>query len=423
MIGVNQSLKIKSSETGHLQQVPDNWRIKKLKFTTFHRIEKSIRVSGLPYIGLENVESGTGKLISVSDEMDDSDAKKFLKGDVLFGKLRPYLAKVLLCDFHGRCSGEFLVLKTKEYDAGFLKLLLLSSGFIELVNSSTYGSKMPRAEWEFIGNIKLPIPPMDLQKNIFSIVSKEIERIERYSALIKRLITLLEEKEQALVKNAVTKGLYRGVPMRDSGILWIGKIPKDWELRRLKFNHSKVIGGQSPSSSSYSDNHGFPFIQGSEEFGAIHPKPKIKTLEVTKVVNAGSVLVSVRAPVGELNIADSEICIGRGIAGIESKTDRMDSKFLYYFLRGTISQLQSFSRGTTYGSIRIEDLENQLTVKCALKEQKEIREFLDKQTEKINSQIKLMKISIELMKERRQALISGAVSGKIESITGDAKKL
>src|SRR5687768_15392617 len=129
--------------------------------------------------------------------------------------------------------------------------------------------------------------------------------------------------------------------MKSSGFEWLGKIPQHWELKRLKFNYCKLIAGQSPPSASYSDDIGISFIQGSEEFGEIYPDPKIRTLEPTKIVKNGAVLISVRAPVGELNIADSDLCIGRGIVGIQCQDKKLDSKFLYYFLKGTISQLQS----------------------------------------------------------------------------------
>jgi len=164
---------MKDSGISWIGQIPSDWVIKKLKFSTFHRTQKSPKNSKLPYVGLENVEPATGKLLSVNDEMEESDAKKFKKHDVLFGKLRPYLAKVILSDFAGRCTGEFLILKGREYHPKFLQFLLLSDGFIKIVDSSTYGAKMPRAEWEFIGNMKLPIPPLNVQKKLFEFISFE----------------------------------------------------------------------------------------------------------------------------------------------------------------------------------------------------------------------------------------------------------
>jgi type I restriction enzyme S subunit len=117
-----------------------------------------------PYIGLENIESATGRLITDSSEQGDgipssmeegeSLSSTFEPGDVLFGKLRPYLAKVWVADFPGRCSTELLVMQPLQVHARFLQYICLWRDFIDAVDSSTYGSKMPRADWEFIGSMR-----------------------------------------------------------------------------------------------------------------------------------------------------------------------------------------------------------------------------------------------------------------------------
>ena len=184
--------------------IPEHWEMKKLKFTTIHKTEKSPKNSNLPYIGLENIEPKTGKLILMNDKMEESDAKIFLKEDVLFGKLRPYLAKVLFCDFKGRCSGEFLVLRGKEYVPRFFQYLLLSDGFIKTVSSATYGVKMPRTEWEFIGNMKMPIPPINSQEKIFQFLDSKTFKIDLFIKKIESQIEKLEEFRQSLILSAVT---------------------------------------------------------------------------------------------------------------------------------------------------------------------------------------------------------------------------
>ncbi|MBR74742.1 MAG: restriction endonuclease subunit S, partial [Dehalococcoidaceae bacterium] len=168
---------------------------------------------------------------------------------------------------------------------------------------------------------------------------------------------------------------------KDSGVEWIGEIPEGWEVVRLKHNYAQVIAGQSPPSSSYVDNgRGIQFLQGCETFGDLHPDSKISTIEPTKIVQQNTVLISVRAPVGTLNIANSEICIGRGLAGIVVKENNLSYKFLYYFLNLSSKIISGGSRGTTFQSIRTEELENSLIVSMPYDEQSQISEFLDKKT-------------------------------------------
>ena len=123
-----------------------------------------------PYIGLENIESSTGRLIGETAATDESAlsasgesgslSNTFEPGDVLFGKLRPYLAKAWVAAFPGRCTTELLVMQPVETESRFLRYVCLSRDFIDAVDASTFGSKMPRADWDFIGNMPIPVPPL-----------------------------------------------------------------------------------------------------------------------------------------------------------------------------------------------------------------------------------------------------------------------
>jgi len=258
-------------------------------------------------------------------------------------------------------------------------------------------------------------PPIEEQIQIGDFLDKQTTQFDELIAKSKAQITLLEEKREATITQAVTKGLDPSVPMKDSGVEWIGEIPEGWEVVRLKHNHAQVIAGQSPSSSSYvDDGRGIQFLQGCETFGDLHPHPKIRTIEPTKIVQQNTVLISVRAPVGTLNIANSEICIGRGLAGIVAKENNLSYKFLYYFLNLSSKIISGGSRGTTFQSIRTEELENSLIVSMPYEEQIQISEFLDKQTTQFDELIAKSKAQITLLEEKRQALITAAVTGKID---------
>jgi len=140
----------------------------------------------------------------------------------------------------------------------------------------------------------------------------------------------------------------------------IGEIPRDWEVNELSYDYD-VIMGQSPSSKFYNENgEGILFIQGNKEFQEVFVKPNIFTSKCHKIAPKNSVLITVRAPVGSVNLTQEEICIGRGVAAINHKNNDIDkNKFCYYLLRGLKSYIARFGeRGTTYDSITKDDLEN-----------------------------------------------------------------
>lgn len=203
--GLDDSVKLKDSGVEWIGTIPEHWEVKRLKFTSNLVSEKvSSKESQLEYIGMENIESWTGNYIS-SDSETDGLANYFDKGDVLFGKLRPYLAKVYLAKKEGICSTEFLVYRTgKLIYNWYLKLIMLSFEFINLIDSSTYGSKMPRANSEFIGNQLIPIPLLSEQKEISSYIETASQKIETAIGLKQQEIEKLKEYKSSLINGVVT---------------------------------------------------------------------------------------------------------------------------------------------------------------------------------------------------------------------------
>lgn len=182
--------------------------MKKLKYpvclnchTTFESQE-----SASNKIALENIESKTGRILFSSENVFEGVGTIFKSGDVLFGKLRPYLAKVVAPNFEGSCVNEILVLtpNVNIWDTSFLKYRMLSSEFIKIVDDSTFGSKMPRASWAFIGGLKISSPPIQEQTAIVLHIEKETATINKTIATIEREIALVQEYRTALIAEAVT---------------------------------------------------------------------------------------------------------------------------------------------------------------------------------------------------------------------------
>lgn len=214
------------------------WTPARLKFAAPLRNERmSANSDHADYLGLENIESWTGRIIeaeSKSHDTTDDDtglANVFKEGDVLFGKLRPYLAKACHASRDGVCSTELLVMRPAEsLHPRFLLYSLLTPNFVGAVDASTFGAKMPRASWDFIGSLEIPVPPIEAQAIIAAYLDRETTRIDGLIAEKERMLALLEEKRAALISHVVTRGLDPSAPLKPSGQEWLGEIPEGWVL-------------------------------------------------------------------------------------------------------------------------------------------------------------------------------------------------
>jgi restriction endonuclease S subunit len=201
--GINPDAEMKDSGIEWLGEVPKHWEVKKLKYSLKLITDKNVNGSLLK-IGLENIESKTGKYIETDSEFL-GEGIKFSKNDLLFGKLRPYLAKVLLSEFEGNAIGDIFVYRAKEQVIPkFAFYRLLSDAFIEVINGSTFGAKMPRASSEFIGELPFPYPSINEQNAIVKYIDERITSIEKTIKITEKEIALIEEYRTALINEAVT---------------------------------------------------------------------------------------------------------------------------------------------------------------------------------------------------------------------------
>ena len=220
-----------------------------------------------------------------------------------------------------------------------------------------------------------------------------------------------KEERTALINQVVTKGLDPNTPMKDSGIEWLGEIPEHWEVKRLKYC-IELIMGQSPESEHYNfEGDGIPFLQGNADFGKIHPIPKVWTRHANKICLKDDIFLSVRAPVGELNIADQSYGIGRGLCAL--RPFAINRVFFYYLLIGLKEKLIKLATGSTFTAVSVEDISNLMLPNPPIEEQKLIVELLEKQVKNSMQLSQQLTEQIELLKEYKTTLISEAVMGKL----------
>lgn len=229
-----------------------HYPVRPLKFVTSLRAEK---VDVVPptgeYLGLEQLESWTGKLSALElQQQPEGTANIFHDGDILFGKLRPYLAKGWVANRKGYCTTECLVLTPNGTDARFIRYCLLTADAISAIDGSTYGSKMPRADWTFIGSLQIPCPSKERQTRIANFLDDKTARIDALIAEKEALLVSLSEHQYSYASHLMCRGIDSGATLQTTSFPEISEIPNHWSVKRLKFL------GEVRSGIAKGKNHG-----------------------------------------------------------------------------------------------------------------------------------------------------------------------
>ena len=421
----------KDSGVAWLGEIPAHWDAIRLKHTANIINDRlDTKPEEAMYLGLENIESQTGHLlIEATAEQVESIVGVFQAGDVLFGKLRPYLAKVVLPDFSGVCTTELLTIRPGQRGYGrFLLYQLLSESTIKLIDSYTYGSKMPRVNAEQIGNTVFPLPPKEEQRTIAAFLDAETARIDTLVAKQTALIATLQEKRRALISHVVTKGLDPVAPMRDSGVPWLGEVPTHWDVRPLGNISANIQTGPFGSQLHAEDyvEDGVPVINPAHiQAGCIVPDPSC-TISEAKAdellrhrMASGDIVFGRRGEMGrcaEVLPEQAGWLCGTGSLRVELNHELMLSRFAMLVLsnQGVKEQLELESVGSTMSNLNTTILFRLRLPLPSLQEQQRVIDILDQETAQIDTLIAKAEEMIALLREHRVALIAAAVTGQID---------
>lgn len=201
--GLNPDAEMKDSGIEWIGDIPKDWEIWKLKHVTQDRNDK-YSGENFSYIAMENIESCTCRLLETQSEYDLTSAIVAQKDDVIFGKLRPYLAKVYRITLPSLVNSEFVVLNPIKILSTYLKYYLINPSFINYINSSTYGTKMPRASVEFILDSPIPVCNIKEQQQIAEYLDKKCEEIDTLIKANIDLIDNLKQYKKSIIFEAVT---------------------------------------------------------------------------------------------------------------------------------------------------------------------------------------------------------------------------
>ena len=389
--------------------IPSHWKSLGLK-RTINLINEKTTDESLTYIGLENIESFTGRLSNTKFVTADSTCNLFKIGDILFNKLRPYLTKSIITDFEGKCTTELLVLRGFKGDTKYLNYILLSPEYIGYIDSSTYGSKMPRANWNFIGNVNIPYPPLVEQQHIVSFLDEKTAKIDEYIDKKNKEIEVLKEWKKALIAHVVTKGLNTNAKMKDSGVSWIGEIPEHWKVDKLGMHFRQ-------RNEKVSDKE-FPALSVSKEGVTPQLSTAVKTDngDNRKKVCKGDFVVNSRSDrKGSCGFSSYDGSVSL-INIVVTPIDLCDRYYHYLFRSNNyIEEFYRLGRGIVADlwTTRYVEMRNIMIPLPPIEEQQEIVEYIDAATTKADKMIVELTNHVESMKEYKQRLIADVVTGKI----------
>ena len=414
----------KDSGVEWLGEVPEHWTTERLKSSMNNIVEQTAGRQGTDlYVALEHVESWTGRLRHAGFDVSfDSQVKYFRSGDVLFGKLRPYLAKVTRPTSDGVCVGEFLVLRPRYSNAtaSYMEQLLRSKPIIDAVNSSTFGAKMPRADWQFMGGMAVALPSLSEQAAIVRFLDYADRRIRRYIRAKQKLITLLEEQKQALIHQSVTGQIDvrtgQSYPAyKPSGVEWLGEVPEHWEVRRCGGVFREVVDTGYTDAELLSIDRFVGVVRQSETGRKQRASEDRSTY---KRVRPGQLAYNLmNAFMGSIGVSALDGILSPAYA-VAEPLGQIDTCFFHHLLRTPLytGQFYRYSYGIMYERNRL--YFNQFKQISMLVppyvEQQAIGVALTAASAEFSRRLECLDRQIELVTEYRTRLIADVVTGNLD---------
>ncbi len=427
----------KDSGVEWLEDVPKHWGSKPLKYLCSFNDDvlpdNTNKDFELCYVDIGSVSATEGltRTETMSYDKAPSRARRLVQdGDVIVSTVRTYLEAIAPINnppSNMVVSTGFAVIRPNiKLYKGYAAYCLRASGFIKEVVARSVGVSYPAINASDLVSISVPSLPMGEQTQIANFLDHETAKIDTLIEKQQQLIKLLKEKRQAVISHAVTKGLNQQAPMKDSGVEWLGEVPEHWNVARFKFLCESIIAG--PFGSSITKDMYQPFgykVYGQEQVipnnfqlgDYFISKKDFDQLSRYKV-ESGDLLISCVGTFGKIAVFPNEA--QEGIINprlIKAKLKNSQNAFYVRELLKSemvFKQFELLSRGGTMGVINIAILNEIIAASPPLTEQAEIYGYICIQKEKYRLLIDKATRQIELLKERRTALISAAVTGKID---------
>ncbi|MDP1595378.1 MAG: restriction endonuclease subunit S [Methylotenera sp.] len=420
----------KDSRVAWLGDVPENWGTHRLRWM-FQRKKETNR----PDAELLSVYRDYGVIPKSSRDdnfnkpSDDLSAYQFVeRGDLVLNKMKTWQGSIAISDHEGIVSPAYYVAKPLlQMNLKFMHYLLRSPVYISQYNLLSAGIRPNQWDLDFddFRDLLALLPSKEEQPVIATFLDRETTKLDTLISKQEKLIELLQEKRQAVISHAVTKGLDPDAPMKDSGVEWLGEVPKGWNACRFSRAILAIKDGTHGTFSRVDEgklllsaknvNNGIIEISDDESLITIEDHESIVYNGFPK---KGDLLLTIVGTIGRSCVyqLDDSISFQRSVCFIRLKKSCLP-QFFYYFTQSKFyqEQLHSKSKSSAQAGVYMGDVvATSVVYPIDYKEQSAITTFLDRETNKIETLIEKAKRSIELAKEHRTALISAAVTGKID---------
>lgn len=412
----------KESGVKWLGEIPSHWELRKMKYTFSERSQK-----GFPQEPLLASTQTHGVILKSQYENRTVEAIKSLEtlklveiGDFVIS-LRSFQGGLEYAYNRGIISPAYTILTPTHIKADYFKYLSKSDIFISLLKSTVTGIREGQnIDYNKLKDNLLPIPSEKEQISIGSYLDSATSEIDKAIAMQQKMIDLLNERKQIIIQNAVTKGLDENVEMKESGVEWIGRIPKHWEVLKLKRCAIIKTGTTPPTSNlKYFENGDIPwFTPGDLNEMNLHLSSKTITKKaiddnVGRLFPAKSIyFVGIGATVGKVASCDFEASSNQQINAIMCN-DRLDYKFATYCL---LMEQKIIRETSNFVTLPILNQSSTGLIDIVLppkSEQQQIVTYLDGEMQRFDSAITNCQRQITLLQERKQIIINEVVTGKV----------
>ena len=422
----------KDSGIEWLGEVPEHWNLN--RFKNIFRIRKRIagklgfNVLSITQKGVKvkDTESGDGQL-----SMDYSKYQLVHQGDYAMNHMDLLTGFVDISKYDGVTSPDYRVFtledknSSKSYYLYLLQLCYIAKIFYPLGQGAANIGRWRLPSEAFHGFLA-PLPNLDEQQKIANFLDHETAKIDTLIEKQQQLIKLLKEKRQAVISHAVTKGLNPSTPMRDSGVEWLGEVPEHWDVNNINYVLNAI--GDVDHYMPQSVEKGIPYVMTGdlkelassinfEDCKQVSHKDYLKLSNKIKS-SRGDVIMARYATIGTASYidVDADFLVSYSCVTIKPNLSKVFGLYLFYYFKSDafLQGIQNQINTNTQGNVGVNDLKKLKVALPTLAEQSRIIEYLQSKINKLNSISDRAQAAIGLMQERRTALISAAVTGKID---------
>ncbi len=415
-----------------LDALPNGWAFDRLKDVVALRNEKTDGASAdEDYLELEDLESGTGRILNRRNTLEvESAVTLFKKGDVLFGKLRPYLEKYYEAEFDGKCTGEILAFKPERIASRFLFYCVGSRWFIERCNTLAYGAKMPRVSWPTqLSQFNVPLPPFPEQQRIAAYLDASCAAIDAAVAAKRGQLETLDENRKTTIHRVVTQGLNPDAKMKSAGVDWLSEVPARWCVDRIRDRLGEIVGGEwGDDPDAHDEGVKLPVIRVADIRG-LDLTVEGLTIRRIKESKLSGRLIGKRTILLEKSGGGEQKPVGRAVrtrliefdaicSNFMAKVDCGDTvtpDFVVYLLDALYSSgvnTSCIQQTTGIQNLRVTDYLNTKVGIPPLLEQEQIVAYLDAKEEDFVSIVKMLESQIATLTAYRKSLIHECVTGQ-----------